>query len=503
MLIWDGFGLSKRQAGNAVSNAKMPHWHELTSNYPFSYLHADGRYVGLPAGEVGNSEAGHAAIGAGRVVLTDKILINEAIQKKEFQNNPAFLRAAAHVIRNNSTLHLMGLLTNHQSGHGSIVHLKALLDFVIKLKLPRVALHLFTDGRDTAPFHALKLLSEVEAKLTPQIKIVSVTGRFYAMDRDRNWARTAAAYNCITRAQGLTATTPALAIEQAYARGETDEFILPTIICGQDGKEAVTINDHDAVIFWNLRSDRARQLTKPFVQSKFEGERIFKNRKKYRDLCFVTMTEFGKRIDGAFSAYPHHEVPGTMVEALRTMRQVYISESEKFSQITYFMNGGFDVPRFGEERVRIPSVHTASFASCPAMRAPQVADQIVKCVLDSHDFICANFANADMVAHTGDYKATIKACEALDSSLGVVWKAVKRKSGILIVTSDHGNAEEVITAHGGMDTQHNANPVPFLVAEPGLHGKRARNGSLTGIAPTILELLGVPKPKEMSGTALL
>ena len=501
LLIWDGFGYSKHTYGNAVRDARMPLWRKLEKNYANSLLRADAEAVGLTPHEAGNSEAGHTTIGAGRAVPSDKVMVNHAIADRTFDNNPAFLHAAAHVIRRGSTLHLMGLLTNRQSGHASFAHLEALVKWAARLKLPSVNLHVFTDGRDTAPFHATKLLSDLERLLPPSMRIVTVCGRFYAMDRDRNWSRTALAYNALTHGEGLVARTPLEAVEAAYARGESDEFILPTVVSGTAG----TIGDHDAVVFWNLRSDRARQLIKPFIEKDFEKreKKSFRRKRKLHDLFFVTMTEFGRQIDGAVAAFPHHPLSGTLVEALRSMRQIYIAESEKYSQVTYFMNGGSDTPRYGEERLRIPSIKANSFDKFPAMRAPQIARAVAKAVNGGYDFVCANFANPDMVGHTGNYQATKLACEAVDASLEPIWKAVRKMHGSLLVTSDHGNAEEVADSRGGLDTHHNANPVPFLYASDALRKRTSRNGSLADVAPTVLDLLGVDKPKEMKGKGLL
>ncbi len=507
LLIWDGFGLSKHISGNAEVSAHMPVWHDFLSNYSKSELRADGEAVGLPKFECGNSEVGHATIGAGRAVPSDTVLINQAIKDKSFFDNTALLMAAAHVIEHGSTLHLMGLLTNRQSGHAAYNHIVALIKFAERLKLPKVVLHLFTDGRDTEPFHALKLLGELEAILPENFKVGSVSGRFYSMDRDRNWGRTGSVYSVLTRGEGVVADSAAQAIEQGYARGESDEFLMPTSILQPDGKVLV-IDDHDAVIFWKLRTDRARQLTKPFVQHDFElkEERPFKRSRKVRDLCFVTMTEFGKQINGdgaAITAFPHHEISGTLVEALRTHKQIYISESEKYAQVTYFMDGGYDAPRFGEERVRIPSQKVSSFDRAPNMRAKEISKAVVSAVNKGHDFVCANFANADMVAHTGNFDAAVLACEALDKALLPIWKAVKKKRGALMITADHGNVEEMASAHGAIDTHHNPNPVHFVCASPKINKQSVRKGTLADIAPTILDFLGVDKPKEMKGHALV
>ncbi|HPN14566.1 MAG TPA: 2,3-bisphosphoglycerate-independent phosphoglycerate mutase [bacterium] len=503
LLIWDGFGYSKNKAGNAVMAAKMPNWHHLWGNHLHTLLKADGPAVGLPVGETGNSEAGHSTLGAGRPVVSDKVKINKTISKKIFEDNPAFTQAALHVLRRNSTLHLIGMLTNHQSGHADFGHILASVEFAKRLKLPKVALHLFTDGRDTAPYHASKLLLELERHLTPNMRIATIMGRFYAMDRDRNWKRTELAYNCMCLGQGVVAETPIQAIEQAYARGESDEFMLPTVIT-YDSQKPVTVNHHDAVIFWNLRSDRARQMVKPFIQKEFarRNKHAFTRQKFCQDMYFATMTEFGKQIDGAVPAFPHHELSCTLVEALRSKRQIYIAESEKYSQVTYFFNGGYDTPKFDEERVRIQSIRTAALEKHPRMKAPEVAKAVISAVKKKYDFVCANFANADMIGHTGDFEATVKACEALDEPLGKIWQAVKQANGCLMITADHGNAEQLFGAHGERDTQHNPNPVPFLICCAS-KDKKLKVGTLADVAPTILAALCVSQPDEMKGRNLL
>ena len=504
LLVWDGFGVSKRKSGNAVYGSKMPTWRKLWKQYPHAQLRADGSAVGLPPDEVGNSEAGHETIGAGRPILSDKVIINNAIKSGSFNKNPAFAKAVAHAKKNKSTLHLIGMLANHQSAHADFGHLIALCKLVKSLKAPKVALHLFTDGRDAAPHHSIKLLEDLEKAMCPNVRIATIIGRFYAMDRNRNWKRTEVAYKAMVNGVGVKANSPAEAIEQAYDSGVSDEFIPPTVITNKDQKP-ITVKDNDAVIFWNLRSDRARQMVKPFIQESFnkKNKNSFERKHRLKNLLFVTMTEFGRQIDDAIAAYPHHETSGTIVEALRSYKQVYIAESEKYAHVTYFLNGGYDTPRFHESRVRIPSSKVVTFDQNPKMQAEQIAKKIIESIKKDFDFICANFANADMVAHTGNYKATVKACEALDKTLKRIWQAVEKAEGTLIVTADHGNAEEVLDRSGSIDTHHNANPVPILLLNKKLKNKRLHKGTLADIAPTVLTLLGAPIPKEMTGDKLV
>lgn len=503
VVVWDGFGLSDKVAGNPTKVAQMPVWKSLNQAYPHSELDADGECVGLPPNQPGNSEAGHATIGAGRPVMSDQVVIDRAIEDKSFFDNPALLQAAAHCIRKKSSLHLMGLLTNNKSGHASPKHVKALIEFAKGMKLPRIALHVFTDGRDTSPFHAIHLLSDLETHLTPTIPIATVAGRFYAMDRNKYWERTLLAYDAIAAGRGVAAESASRAVTQAYNRGESDEFILPTVIC-RDHACIAPVMDHDAVVFWNLRSDRARQLTKPFVMSDFEEKEptAGKRHAVRKDLCFVTLTEFGKDLDDVIPAYPHREVDGTIVEALRYHRQLYAAESEKFSQVTYFLNGGFDRPRFNEARIRIPSPRIARYDDRPELHAKELAAKVAEALGDV-DFALVNFANADLIGHTGNERAGVKACEALDRTLGTVWERVKTLDGTLIVTADHGNIEEMRDPHGGAETVHDPNPVPFLVAGRASRGKSLRRGTLADVAPTALRLLGIQKPKEMKGRCLL
>lgn len=505
LLIWDGFGMSKKKEGNAILQAKMPTFNRLWTHYPHSLLSADGESVGLPPGQVGNSEAGHMTIGAGRPVETDLVRINKEIKKNTFHDNPALLRASAHITRNHGVMHLMGLLTNHSSGHANPDHLYALLRFVEELRIPRVILHLFTDGRDTPQYHAVKLVQELQKRLPKNVYIGSIMGRFYAMDRNRFWDRTKAAYEALIGHKGLHARDPIDAIEKAYARGESDEFIQPTFIC-PNMTCLRCVNDHDAVVFWNLRSDRARQLVKPFMMPHFEKDQpgAFRRSARRKDVVFVTLTEFGSDLDGVIPAYPNRDINETLVETLSRFDQHYVAESEKYVHVTYFLNGGHDQVRFNEKRFNIPTIRVERYDQRPRMRAIEIAKQIEKSLGKGADFVCANFANADMVGHTGNFAATVKACEALDDALAIVFRATQKHKGIVIVMSDHGNAEFVQRADGTPDTEHNPNPVPFLMAGrvPKTLQLRTRGG-LADVSPTILELMNVEKPKAMTGRSLL
>ncbi len=503
LLILDGFGISRNKKGNAINKAKMPVYRSLLKKYPHTKLKADGEAVGLPTGEVGNSEAGHQTIGAGRAVLSDKVIVNKAIKDKSFFKNSVLLEAAQHAKKNDSTMHLMGLMTNTQSAHAATGHITALAKLMRKQKVPRIALHVFTDGRDTPPYHGLRLLTELQADLPKNAYIASVSGRFYAMDRNRNWQRTKKTYDAIVHGKGRRAESAAAAIEEAYERGESDEFIEPTIIA--NSHKSIRVRNGDSLIFWNLRSDRARQLTKPFVTKPFnaKGKQGFNRGKKISNLFFVTLTEFGKQIDHALAVFPHHEINGTLVEALRSYKQIYIAESEKYAHVTYFFNGGFDRPRFDESRKKIPSHKVVKFDTKPQMRAKEISQEIAESLQSGYDFICANIANPDMVAHTGNFSATVKSCEVTDKAIKKVISALDKTGGTCIITADHGNAEEVMAENGETDTHHNANPVPFVLVNNSLRKKKLRQGTLADIAPTVLFLLHEQLPKEMQGKNLI
>lgn len=506
LIIWDGFGHREHKEGNAVANAKMPTYRRLWKHNPHSLLMADGEAVGLPKEQVGNSEAGHMTIGAGRRVETDVIRITKEIKKNAFHDNPALLRAVAHVTRNNSALHLMGLLTNHGSGHSYPEHVYALLKFVEELHLPRVIIHPFLDGRDTPPYHAVKLLQDLNAHLPKNVSIGTIMGRFYAMDRNRFWDRTQKAYEALIGYKApYHGRDPIDAVEKAYARGESDEYIQPTYIC-PNRTCLRKIENNDAIVFWNLRSDRARQLIKPFVMQDFEKKEkdSFRRKAKRKNLFFVTLTEFGSDIEGVVPAYANRDVQMSLPECLNGRSQTYIAESEKYVHVTYFLNGGHDIARFNEKRINIPTQRVRRYDEKPRMRATEIAKAIEKALKGGSEFVCANFANADMVGHTGNLDATIKACEALDDALAHVLTVAKRHRATVLLISDHGNAEEVIRPDGTPDTEHNRNRVPFIL--DGAFPKQIKvreHGELSDVAPTVLALMGIEKPKEMTGQSLI
>lgn len=496
LAILDGWGVSAKKIGNAVAMAKTPVYNKLWSRYPHSLLKASGKSAGLPPKQDGNSEAGHMNIGAGRIVEQDSVIISKSINDGSFFRNPAFIAAINHANKYNSTVHLMGLLTAEQSAHADPDHLIALLTLLRLKNVSKVVLHLFTDGRDSYQFLAVRLLEQLEKVFMNGEKVATIAGRFYAMDRIKEWSRTEMVYDALVLGLGHHAATAQAAVLQAYNRHENDEYIKPTVI-GKNHSHQGRIKSNDAVIFFNLRSDRVRELTKAFVQKDFIG---FERKKVLRNLCFVSLTDFGPDLPGVLSAYPSRTISNTLPFALSGYRQLYVAETEKYAHITYFFNGGYDHPVVGEERVIINSPKAFSYRERPAMSADTLTAIVVAGLNEKkYDFIAMNYANADMVAHTGDLKASIKAVEKIDQCLGKLIKAINANDGVLIITADHGNIEELVDAKTGeVNTSHSSRPVPFILYYKKIpRNIKVKKGVLADIAPTILHLINVPKPKEM------
>lgn len=506
LLILDGWGLSRNQKGNAVRQARIPYFNHLWAAYPHAILSASGLAVGLPKGQVGNSEAGHTNIGAGRIVKQDSVVVNDSIANGTFFKNSAFLQVIRHVKIKKSRLHLFGLLTGAQSAHADQRHLYAFLDFVKKEGLRQVYLHLFTDGRDAPPISALEYLRNLEARMI-RIgigKIVSIAGRYYAMDRIRDWERVEMVYDNLTLGLGEKASNVLQAAQNYYSQGITDEFIPPTLITDSP---PVLIEDDDGVIFFNLRTDRAKQITEAFIKEGFRG---FKRKKVLKGLCFVTMTEFGPGLEEALIAYPgrlFYKTLPNVVGQNSNYHQLYIAESEKFPHVTYFLNGGFPKSVDREERVRIPSLRVKSYVEQPEMKAREVTDKVLASLRGMlANFVVLNYANPDMLGHTGNLKAAIFALEFLDRELLRLASMVKKMKGTMLITADHGNVEEMIDPKtGSILTSHTSNPVPLILADFGRSRKMRlkKRGKLANIAPTILDYLGFPKPKEMTEESLI
>lgn len=509
LAICDGFGSEPGGLqGNAVLMARMPHFSALWIAYPHTDLFSHGQHVGLPKHQPGNSEAGHMNLGAGRIVKQDAVYISEAIQDGVFFKNTAFLEALKHVRKYKTRVHLMGLISAGKSAHASMDHLYGLLELCRRQKIDDIALHLFTDGRDSPRFAAPAQLHEIESRLRPGERIASIMGRFYPMDRNRCWQRIDLAYHAIVNGEGLVASSAEAALLRAYNRGETDEFVLPTVIVDRGNAPVGTVRDNDAVFFFNLRSDRARQLTKAFLLDDFEKTvpESFKRRRRPKNTRFVAMTDFGPELPYILTAFPGREIKNALPAVLKDMKQFYVAESEKFSHITFFFNGGYPDTQFGEERARIESLCIPRYDMMPEMKAAEVTNEALKRIrAGSHHFIALNYANADMVAHTGNLEAAVKALETIDACIGRLWKEIDARDGFLIITGDHGNVESMIdVTNGAVDTEHSASPVPFLVAGKDLKGAiELPRGVLADVAPTILDIMGIRPPDDMSGRSLL
>jgi len=511
LVILDGWGLAPKSRGNAIALSKTPTMDYLTKNYPFTRLEASGKYVGLPALQDGNSEAGHMNIGAGRLTEQDSLRISNNIANGTFFKNPAFMEAVAHTRQNKSHVHLMGMLGNNMSAHSDPSHLQALLQFLREQGIKEINLHLFTDGRDSPKYAGLKLINNLEKTLTGNETVNTVIGRFYAMDRKKVWSRTELAYNALTigdsdKRQCRQAQSAVAAITESYNRGESDEFMEPYIIT-KDGRGTPRIKDGDSVIFFNLRSDRARQIAKVFVQEDFEklNPGAFKRKVVFKNLRFVAMTDFGPDLNNILSAFPGPDLRETLPKRLGDLSQLYIAESEKYAHVTYFFNGGYANPVAGEKRLLIPSPDVRSYDETPAMSSAALAKTVVENLKKRmFDFTVLNFAAPDMVGHTGNLKAAVKCCNLVDKELGTIVKAYLKIGGSLLVTADHGNIEEMINLETGeIDTEHSINKVPFILVNDSLKKMKLEEGILGDIAPTILDLLDREKPREMTGKTLI
>jgi 2,3-bisphosphoglycerate-independent phosphoglycerate mutase len=539
LLVMDGFGIAPASAGNAITLAKTPNYTRFLNEYPHTEMIASGESVGLPANEVGNTEVGHLTLGAGRVIYQDLVRINRSIKDQSIHVNPAFLQASMHAKQNTSSFHLMGLI-GKGNVHSSMEHLYALIEFCEKQQLPRVFLHLFTDGRDSPPNACLEVIQEVEKRISasPTIKIASVAGRYYAMDRDRRWERTEKTYQAMVLGNGLMAASGVAAIEQAYARQVTDEFIEPTLVSDNNGPIGI-IRDNDSLIFYNFRIDRPRQLTMAFVlpdfetlkefsfgfdpqQNKAEGtvafSQTFNRQKVLSNICMVTMTEYQEGLPVSAIAFGPQLVSDNMAYVISQagMKQLHMAESEKERFVTYYFNGMQEITYPLADTIIKPSSKVATYDKKPEMSLWEIVDECVqklsKC---EYRFIIMNWANPDMVAHTGNLPASIQAIEHVDRALGILEKAVLKAGGTLAITADHGNAEELITypshsffytmERGEVNTEHSSNKVPFILINQEYKGKPVvlRQGVLCDVAPTLLPFLGLSASPGMNGQNLL
>lgn len=513
MVILDGWGIAKPSKGNATSLASTPVINELYKKYPNTLLSAHGKYAGLPPNQVGNSEAGHMNIGAGRLVEQDAVRISKSINDGTFFKNIAFIEAVRHVKINNSKLHLMGLLSSGSSPHSDPDHILALLILARNNGIKNVCLHLFTDGRDSPKYSALKMVNTIEKSCKNGEKIATIIGRFYAMDRKKKWDRTELTYNALTLGNCKKTASPQAAITESYNKGDSDEFIEPYVINNQlYSYKNTRIADGDSVIFFNLRSDRSRQLAKVFVQNDFNGKNFgsFKRKKVLKNLRFVVMTDFGPDLNNIITAFTSIDLLDTLPMQLTGLKpglkQLYIAEAEKYAHVTYFFNGGYADPVAGETRIVIPSPNVKSYDETPLMSSKKLVKIIIKNVnAKKFDFTLLNIAAPDMIGHTGNLKAAKECCEGVDKCLGDIIKSYLKKNGTIIVTADHGNIEQMINLKTNeIDTEHSTNQVPFIIVNKKAKEIKLRSfGILGDIAPTILDLMGRKKPKEMTGKSLI
>ena len=492
----DGWGLRDSREGNAVALARTPVFDDLWEKYPRTTLDASGPAVGLSEGQMGNSEVGHLNLGAGRVVKQDILRIDESIEDGGFFANEALVGAAAHARRRSTTLHLMGLVSDG-GVHSSLEHLVALLDLARRQSVLSVAVHAFTDGRDTSPTGGIRYLSELQQAIDDRGvgAIATVIGRYYAMDRDKRWERTRIAYDALTRGRADVVTRdPIEALGKSYEREITDEFVKPIVV-----EDTPRVSDGDAIVFFNFRADRARQLTRAFTDPAFDGF----EREAIRHLHYATMTRYDETFDlpVAFAPKNLQQVAADVWGRLG-LTSLRIAETEKYAHVTYFFNGGREAPYAREDRILVPSSKVATYDLQPQMSAPEVTDRLIASFESGgHDVFVLNFANPDMVGHTGDLQATIRAVETVDACLGRIVKAFRESApdGALLILADHGNAETMIEADGSPHTAHTTNPVPCLLVSRDYRGRLRRGGSLCDAVPTLLAIQGIEKPEVMTG----
>jgi 2,3-bisphosphoglycerate-independent phosphoglycerate mutase len=534
LIILDGWGIAPDGPGNAVTQAKTPNMDRYWSVYPHTQLEASGEAVGLPKGEQGNSETGHLNLGAGKIVYQDLPRINMSIADGVFYEIPALKAAANHVRNNQSRLHLLGLI-GAGGVHSSLNHLFALLHFAKKEGLTQVFLHLFTDGRDSPPSSAQTYLEQIEIEMQKVGlgRIATLCGRYFAMDRDHRWERTQKAYEALVQGKGNHCLSAMEAVKKSYASGKTDEFLEPTVLVDNNNEPVSLVNDDDAVIFFNFRIDRPRQLTRAFVLPNFEslvikkeafdpyaekyglrlyeaprGTTTFKREKILKNLFFVTMTEYEKGLPVQIAFLPEIvKMPLARILAEKNLRQLHLAETEKERFVTYYFNGQREDSFPGEDQVEIPSPDVPTYDLKPEMSAYEVTNELLKRIKTKmYDFVVVNFANPDMLGHTGILQAGIKACEVTDECLGKVVSTITNLGGAAIVTADHGNVEEMINLKTGkVDTEHSTNPVPFIVVDKKFdhEGRTLPQGVLADVATTILAIMEINKSEFMSGKVLL
>lgn len=501
LCIMDGWGISTdHDEYDATKLAHAENVSRLEKEYPSISIHADGEYVGLPAGQMGNSEVGHLNLGAGRIVYQDLSRINNAIKDGTFFKNERFLMAVNHAKENNSSLHIFGLVSTG-GVHSSLDHLLALIKLASDEGLTKVYVHAFLDGRDTPPQSACTFLEKVEneLKLYNLPPVATVIGRYYIMDRDNRWERVEKGYNALLLGEGEHASSAIAGVKESYEKGDNDEFVLPTVIGGEESR----IKDNDSIIFINFRPDRAREISKALNFSDFDG---FARKKVLKNICYITMTKYNEDFEFPVAFPKEHlvNILGDVLEA-KGIKQFRTAETEKYAHVTFFFNGGIDEPQPHETRVLVPSPKVATYDMQPEMSAPEVCENVLKAVNNpDYGFVLVNFANPDMVGHTGVIEAATKACKTVDECVGRIADECIKNNVIMLLTADHGNAEVMVNAATGKpQTAHTTNKVPFVIINGPKDLKLKEDGALCNIAPTVLELLGIEQPKEMNCESLI
>lgn len=500
LMILDGWGYSAETFGNAITADNTPILTSLLNHYPSTFLHVSGESVGLPPGQMGNSEVGHLNIGAGRIVYQDLSRINNSITQHTLEKNAVLLKALNNVKKYNSSLHLMGLFS-YGGVHSHINHMQGLIDIAVKEGIKNVYVHAFLDGRDVPPRQALKDMIDYQKNNNGNVIFASICGRYYAMDRDKRWDRTQLAYDALVLGEGFKAQDPITAIQNAYNRGENDEFIKPTVIIDHNGKPLKTIQDNDSVVFFNFRPDRARQLTYAFVNDEFS---VFQ-RKFWPKVYYVCMTEYDEKLKVPL-LFPPESFSNTLghVLSLNGLKQLRIAETEKYAHITFFFNGGVEKQEIGEDRILIPSPKVATYDLQPEMSAYKVTDELIRQIKsEKYDVIIVNYANMDMVGHSGIMEATQEAVKVVDSCVGKIIDVLCEVGGEALITADHGNAEKMVDPVLGVPfTAHTSNLVRFIYVCKNTD-VCLKEGKLSDIAPTILQILNIPQPREMTGESLI
>ena len=504
LMVLDGYGLNDKTEGNAIAQAKTPVMDKLMAECPFQKGYASGLSVGLPDGQMGNSEVGHMNIGAGRIIYQELTRITKSIEDGDFFENKALLAAVDNVKKNGTSLHLFGLLSDG-GVHSHNTHLYALLELAKRNGIENVYVHAFLDGRDTAPTSGKGFVEELQKKID-EIgvgKIASIHGRYYAMDRDNNWDRIEKAYNALVKGEGTKASNAVQALTDSYEADVTDEFVVPTVI-EEDGKPLTTIKANDSVIFFNFRPDRARQITRTFCDESFDK---FERANGFMPLTFVTFTDYDETITNKQVAFVKESISNTFGEFLAAngKKQLRLAETEKYAHVTFFFNGGVEEPNKNEERSLVKSPAVATYDLQPEMSAPEVSKRLNEAIeSDKYDVIVINFANPDMVGHTGVIPAAVSAVEAVDECVGSAVEAIKKVDGVLFICADHGNAEQMIDYETGAPfTAHTTNPVPFILVNYDDNYTLREGGCLADIAPTLIEIMGLEQPAEMTGKSLL